>query len=212
MNMNRLILSIALASILVILVFPDVAECQKNPNPLIIFPSVDTVLHPSGPIQFHWSSWGPNFTYKISLPDGTIDTYDTTFLFQNWQPGHSYEWNLIVVDLNGPYSETFQGLSFSIASSGIVQFSPYSNEVVFASPNPVTSGTVIYFTTCKEAFVKINLFDVLGQEVTSYGFESLFEPGNKSVPISLAGLAPGTYYARILAAYGEVQTVKLVKE
>jgi|GEM_PF-1380424 len=81
-----------------------------------------------------------------------------------------------------------------------------------AYPNPTGDGTVLSFGISKEAYVKIDLFDVLGHELSQPGFESLFEPGNKSVPISLASLAPGTYYARIVSAYGEVQTVKLVKE
>jgi len=81
-----------------------------------------------------------------------------------------------------------------------------------ANPNPTNEGTVISFGVSKEAYVKIELFDLLGHEVSGVNFESLFEPGNKSVPISLAGLASGTYYARILTAYGEVQTVKLVKQ
>ena len=83
---------------------------------------------------------------------------------------------------------------------------------VSASPNPVTTGTVISFGIRKEAYVKIEVFDILGNRVSSAGFESLFEPGNKAVPISLQGLPSGTYFARILTAYGEVQTVKLVKE
>ncbi len=81
-----------------------------------------------------------------------------------------------------------------------------------ANPNPVSAGTVISFSIAKEAYVKIELFNVLGHEVSSAGFESLFEPGNKSVPLSLMGLPSGTYFARILTAYGEVQSVKLVKE
>ncbi len=81
-----------------------------------------------------------------------------------------------------------------------------------ASPNPVSSGTIISFGIRKEAYVKIEVFDLLGNRVSSAGFESLFEPGNKAVPISLVGLPSGTYFARIVTAYGEVQTVKLVKE
>jgi hypothetical protein len=60
--------------------------------------------------------------------------------------------------------------------------------------------------------VKIELFDILGHALASSGFESLFQPGNKEIPISLASLPVGTYFARILTTYGEVQTVKLVKE
>ncbi len=82
----------------------------------------------------------------------------------------------------------------------------------FASPNPVNTGTEISFTMSKEAYVKIQLYDVLGHSLSGAGFEGLFQPGNKEVPISLQGLPSGTYYARIVTAYGEVQTVKLVKE
>jgi len=81
-----------------------------------------------------------------------------------------------------------------------------------ASPNPLNTGTIISFGISKEAYVKIEVFDLLGNRVSSSGFESLFEPGNKAVPISLQGLPAGTYFARIVTAYGEVQTVKLVKE
>ena len=81
-----------------------------------------------------------------------------------------------------------------------------------ASPNPVNTGTVITFGINQEAYVKINLFDILGQEITSPGYEGLFQPGNHAIPLSLQGLPGGTYYARILTAYGSVATVKLVKE
>ena len=83
---------------------------------------------------------------------------------------------------------------------------------VSASPDPVSTGTVISFTMNKEAYVRITLYDVLGKQLGASTFESLFQPGNKSVSISLAGLPSGTYYARIQTAYGEVQTVKLVKQ
>jgi hypothetical protein len=81
-----------------------------------------------------------------------------------------------------------------------------------AYPNPTGEGTVISFGIAKEAYVIINLYDVLGHQVTSAGFGSVVEPGNLSVPMSLQGLASGTYFARIQTTYGEAQTVKLVKE
>ncbi len=88
-----------------------------------------------------------------------------------------------------------------------------------AYPNPTGEGTVISFGISQEAYVKIELFDVLGHLVSGSGnrgpgpgFEGLFEPGNKSVPLSLAGLPSGTYFARIQTAYGEAQSVNLVKE
>ncbi len=80
-----------------------------------------------------------------------------------------------------------------------------------AYPNPTGNGTVISFGTTKEAYVIIALYNVLGQQAASQGFQNMMQPGNHEVPISLQGLPSGTYYARIQTSFG-IQTVKLVKE
>ncbi len=85
-----------------------------------------------------------------------------------------------------------------------------SNATAF--PNPTGEGILVSFGVSKEAYVVIRLFDVLGHDVTVSGFGGVVQPGNLSVPLSLQGLSAGTYYARIQTTYGEVQTVKLVKE
>jgi hypothetical protein len=81
-----------------------------------------------------------------------------------------------------------------------------------ANPNPTGEGTVISFGITREAYVSINLYDVLGHQVSTAGFGGVVEPGNLSVPMSLVDLPAGTYFARIQTTYGEVQSVKLVKE
>src|SRR5581483_1867857 len=81
-----------------------------------------------------------------------------------------------------------------------------------AYPNPTGEGTVISFGTSKEAYVHVELFDALGHTMGRVPFESVIEPGNHEVPISLHDLPNSTYYARIQTTYSEVQTVKLVKE
>jgi hypothetical protein len=81
-----------------------------------------------------------------------------------------------------------------------------------AYPNPTGDGTVISFGIAREAYVVINLFDVLGHQVSAGSFGGMVEPGNLSVPISLQGLPSGTYFARIQTTYGEAQTFKLVKK
>ncbi|HEY3874695.1 MAG TPA: T9SS type A sorting domain-containing protein [Candidatus Kapabacteria bacterium] len=81
-----------------------------------------------------------------------------------------------------------------------------------ASPNPTGTGTVLTFGTAKEAYVIVNLYDVLGHTAGTAHFEGSIEPGNHSIPLSLIGLPPGTYFARIQTTYAEVQSVKIVKE
>jgi len=81
-----------------------------------------------------------------------------------------------------------------------------------AYPNPMGKSTVVSFGISREAYVKVEVFDLLGHLAATNGFESVLEPGTYSIPISLATLPAGTYYARIMSTYGEAQTVKLVKE
>jgi hypothetical protein len=83
---------------------------------------------------------------------------------------------------------------------------------VTITPNPVLEGSVITFGLSRETFVHIDLFDLLGNKASSESFESVLEKGNHSIPFSLHALPSGTYFARIQTTYGEVQTVKLVKE
>jgi hypothetical protein len=97
-------------------------------------------------------------------------------------------------------------------TNGVRPNAPEIISFISASPNPVNNGTVITFGMNQEAYVKLDLFDVLGKLTSPVGFESVLPPGTHSVPLSLAGLPSGTYYARIITAYGEVQTVKMVKE
>ena len=98
------------------------------------------------------------------------------------------------------------------ASSGVHANAPQVITYFTANPNPVESGTILSFGLTEEAYVKIELFDVLGKIEAVSSFAGTLPPGNKAVPISLQGLPAGTYFARIVTAYGEVQTVKLVKE
>jgi hypothetical protein len=81
-----------------------------------------------------------------------------------------------------------------------------------ASPNPTKEGVVITFGLQKSSYVHIQLYDVLGTEVSSTHFEALFEVGNQAVPISLHDLPSGTYYARVITSPGDSRMVKLVKE
>ena len=127
--------------------------------------------------------------------------------------------------------KAYNGYLFAIADSGLWRISlsdfgissvASQNNIlssITAFPNPANTETVISFGISKEAYVKLELYDVLGHPVSGDSRaggadlrEMLMEPGNKSVPISLAGLPSGTYYARIQTAYGEVESVKIVKE
>jgi photosystem II stability/assembly factor-like uncharacterized protein len=80
-----------------------------------------------------------------------------------------------------------------------------------AAPNPASDATTISFSTSSDSYLKIEVFDVLGNKISS-GFEGTLAGGNHAVPISLQGLESGVYYAQIITSEGGPQTLKLVKE
>ena len=132
--------------------------------------------------------------------------------YESWLNDTSVPLDTTIPPLDSVDSVLYNDLQkhFLYASVGPAGAEPILSNIT-AIPNPAQEGTVITFGISKEAYVKLELYDVLGHPLGTGGFESLCEPGNKSVPISLAGLPPGTYYARIQTAYGEVESVKIVK-
>jgi hypothetical protein len=149
---------------------------------------------------------------------------DTPYLWQQYEGGRNgqvQQWQLYNEDY--PLDTTLPSLASlgldTLLERHLLEIVPNQPVSIIlnatASPNPVTTGTIITFGISQEAYVKINLFDILGNGVAGsggVGYEGLFAPGNHEVPLPLQGLPSGTYFARILTAYGNVATVKLVKE
>jgi WD40-like Beta Propeller Repeat len=98
-----------------------------------------------------------------------------------------------------------------LPQSGVAPASSEAGPAATASPDPAGESTLLSFTTSSAGNVRVEVFDVLGNKVTG-GFSGTLSAGNHSVPVSLLYLPAGIYYARIVTAYGEVQTVKLVKK
>jgi hypothetical protein len=80
------------------------------------------------------------------------------------------------------------------------------------SPNPTTNGATVTLEIEREAYVHIELFDLLGNKIGQTGFEGVFEPGTSATSLNLEGLPPGSYFVRITTANNEVRTLKLEKE
>jgi hypothetical protein len=79
-----------------------------------------------------------------------------------------------------------------------------------ASENPFTDETMLQFGLSDKEYVKIEVYDVLGNMVYSDG--GLFTEGDGSLRIEGKGIPRGQLYARLSSMGGEVMTIKLVKE
>jgi photosystem II stability/assembly factor-like uncharacterized protein len=108
---------------------------------------------------------------------------------------------------NGIYRASIEGVESEVPKNRDEVHSGFS-----LYPNPAREAIIITFGLQKSSLINIQLFDVMGTEVSSAHFEALFERGNQAVPLSLRDLPAGKYYARIVTSSGEARTVKLVKE
>ncbi len=78
--------------------------------------------------------------------------------------------------------------------------------------NPFPSTTSVWLSIGREAYVRIEVFDVLGREIAGAGYEGTFEQGTKEVPLDLTKAPPGAYYVRVSTANNEVRTIKITKQ
>jgi hypothetical protein len=80
------------------------------------------------------------------------------------------------------------------------------------SPNPAKERASLSLSVGREAYIHVDVFDLLGAKVGGVGYEGVFEPGERTTLLNLKGLPSGTYYIHISTANNEVRTIKLVKE
>jgi hypothetical protein len=78
--------------------------------------------------------------------------------------------------------------------------------------NPFTNETNLSLLIGREAYVTIQVFDLLGRQVSGVGYEGVFEQGSRIIPLAMDATPPGIYYLRISTANNEAQTLKLTKE
>ncbi|HET9136757.1 MAG TPA: hypothetical protein VFO76_08970, partial [Candidatus Kapabacteria bacterium] len=92
-------------------------------------------------------------------------------------------------------------------------FTPSTSKKILsltASENPFTDETTLHFGLSDKEYMKLEVFDLLGEVVYSSG--GLFTEGDGSLRIAGKGIPRGQLYARLSTMGGEVMTIKLVKE
>ena len=78
--------------------------------------------------------------------------------------------------------------------------------------NPFDNSTSVYLSVGREAYITLQVFDLLGHQVAGAGYAGVFEQGTATVPINMTNAPPGAYYLRVSTANNETQTLKLTKE
>ena len=78
--------------------------------------------------------------------------------------------------------------------------------------DPFSQQTSLSITTSREAYIHVEVFDMLGRQLPGVGYAGTFEPGTRDVPLDLSQAPSGTYYLRLSTANNETRTMKLSKE
>ena len=81
-----------------------------------------------------------------------------------------------------------------------------------SSPNPFKAEITLSFELNRMAYVTVEVFDPLGRKVWGDDHGYSLDKGIHTVHLDGAKLSSGSYYARISTGFGEVKTVKIIKE
>jgi hypothetical protein len=92
---------------------------------------------------------------------------------------------------------------------------PYSQTIIASltsTLNPFKTETTLEFVLNRMAYITADVYDVLGHKVWGSDRGGTMDAGAHQMRIDGAGMSSGIYYSRISTGFGEVKTVKLVKE
>ena len=150
-------------------------------------------------------------SYRLNSP-GIVNGDNLYFAFREHVPDNRMDGGIIFIDL-------VSGIGSSVLPvgniSGLVtgRFSLAQN-----FPNPFNPNTTIYYNLPKSGYVKIKVYDILGNEVASLVDENKLA-GTHKIDFSADWLASGVYFYKLVVRqagstagdYTEVRKMMLVK-
>lgn len=94
--------------------------------------------------------------------------------------------------------ERYTPVTTNIHDEGDIVESSHRCELSNNYPNPCNPSTAIRYTLTKASHVVLKVFDVLGREVVTL-VDEIEQPGTRSVPFDVSGIASGVYFYRLQA-------------
>ncbi len=145
-------------------------------------------------------------THRYGFTDGAV------------VPGRTYSYRLRSTDRSGEIHDYPAAVSVSVVEATANPTLPVEFTLHPASPNPFNPTTTIRFDLPEAATVSVQVFNSLGQLVTSPALNRSFSAGAASaVTLDGAGLSSGVYLVRMTAVgssghvYQQAQRVLLAK-
>jgi len=104
-----------------------------------------------------------------------------------------------------------QGFQQPFVDPGATINEPGSNGISFSYyPNPTSSNLSVEISNAPDQEIRLALFDVLGQKVTSTAGIAGFS-GKVTMTVDMNNCAPGNYFLRITGEENFVKNIKIVK-
>jgi len=225
--------NIAFSSIVFIFSFLLFPKYDLQSSPTLISPSNNASSVSVEPTliwdlihkEFAGCMGGDSYYYEIEISQYGISiehqyTYNTTYVLNSiLHSDETYDWRVRAwkVDCGTP-SDWSSIWHFTTTSGdrpflhGINNsFIPESFTLLQNYPNPFNPVTNIKFSIPRSSFVKINVFDITGKEVTKLVNENM-NAGSYTVDFNASDLATGVYLYRIDAdGFTDVKKMMLIK-
>ena len=174
-------------------------ETRTPPAPILSSPGPNQILA-AGPVDFRWwtlpdfpasllISTTEDFTNVVWTDVGVTNGESTS---ADLETGHYY-WK--VVDIAGSESPVSQ---FHIGSPTSIDESEMPVQLALEPnyPNPFSTSTTIPFSLRESAYVKLEVFDVLGRRVLIL-VDEIISLGRHTAALPASNLSPGIYLYRL---------------
>jgi hypothetical protein len=107
------------------------------------------------------------------------------------------------------------GLDTLLNLAAVHQYDVVGPEIIrdaHLTVNPFKGTTTLSVTVNREAWLQVDVLDLVGRKLEEVSYRGAVEPGTKEIPLRLTDQPTGTYYLRISSANNEVRTLKLLKQ
>ncbi len=189
-------------------IWSDIWQLFTTP-PLPTMPELVAVIpdvYPGG-FRFNWrkTKYADQYLLQTSIDTTFSSVYnsdstpDTSRILRGFQNGQMYYWR--VQASNSVGSGPWSNVGSFIASPTAVKEEGMPTEYSLSQnyPNPFNPSTILRFSLPKDATIKLVVYDVLGQEVTTLVNE-FRHAGYHTVTWDAQNVAAGVYFARLEAS------------
>jgi hypothetical protein len=152
---------------------------------------------PLGYASYKWSNGATTRVIQLTQPG-------TYYVFVPYGAGYISSPRVVITNMNDPCSQV---TGFIGENNGF----PKEFKLEQNYPNPFNPVTDVKFQIPKAAFVKLNIFDVLGRDVAALVNEELL-PGSYEIKWDGSGYPSGIYYYKLITeGFSETRKMVLIK-